>query len=243
MLSRLYMWILFVGDRIGKILAFLTLPATLVAGYVYFDEVRDYFSTPELDTKIKRVTLRCNYVWRDSAAYRAYQMGMVDELTSLCNRSPIAVSFEFQVSNNDAIAREIRSLKVGATLPVYGVMELNEVQSVEHLIQHGVETNLRRDWRVETIPAGTSEIFEILAFSDTTTDDSDHWVRLASAMDDNSDEVLDAAVNISLAVKTNGFFNRDNRLATCDFNIDQSEIDQWMEKTKDRRIQITNTCQ
>ncbi|WP_299211899.1 hypothetical protein [uncultured Tateyamaria sp.] len=227
---------------IGKVLAFLTLPATLIAGYVYFDEVRDYLSTPEFRTEIKRATLRCNYVWRDAKAYNAYQGGDINELTELCRRSPIAVSFEVRVTNDDSVARELRELSLSATVPPYGELTLDEIQSVEHLIQHGVETNLRRDWQVQTIPSGSSVIFEILGFSSTVEGSEDHWVHLAEMLDQKDPAIVDALAVISFQARVSGFFEGTHVLGSCDIKIDQDEIDQWHKKDWSRRIQITNSC-
>lgn len=242
-LARLaYVWVLGVGDVIGKLLAFLTLPATLIAGYVYFDEIRDYFSKPDLTTEIRRATLRCNYVWRNAEAYQNYQRGVVGELTKLCRASPIAISFEFSVTNNDSIAREIKSLEIGATVPPYGALTLDEVQSVEHLIQHGVETNLRRDWRVETLDPGATAIFEILAFGSATGDGESDWLHLAEKLDDGDPDLLDSIAEIELQARVSGYHAAAPTILTCSIALDMEEFKQWQEKEPHRRIQVTNQC-
>lgn len=210
---------------------------------MYFDELRDYVSTPNFETEIKRATLRCNYVWRDSKAYNAFQGGDTNELTELCRRSPIAVSFEVQVTNKDSISRELWELSLGASIPPYGDLKLDEIQSIEHLIQHGVEANLRRDWQVQTIPGGSTVIFEILGFSSSTDGTADHWVHLAQIMDQPEPSILDETAVVSFEAKVSGFFESTQVLGSCNIKIDQDEIDQWQKKDMSRRIQITNTCE
>lgn len=242
-MGRFCTWILGIGDVIGKLLAFLTLPATLIGGYVYFDEISDYFSTPDLTTEIRRATLRCNYVWRDAGAYQKYQQGDVGQLIDLCISSPIAISFEFSVTNNDAIAREIKSLEISADVPPYGELLLDEIQSVEHLIQHGVETNLRRDWRVEKLDPGETAIYEILAFGTTSDEGQDGWMRLASRMDANDSDLLNAAAKFELKARISGYSNAIQTVLKCSLVLDQDEFQQWHEKLPHLRIQITNLCE
>lgn len=240
---RLYGWTLSVGDVIGKLLAFLTLPATLIAGYVYFDEIRDYFSSADLTTEIQRATLRCNYVWRDAKAYQNYQRGDVGELGRLCRASPIAISFEFSVTNNDSIAREIKGLKITANVPPYGPLTLDEVQSVEHLIQHGVETNLRRDWRVEVLDPGATAIFEVLAFGSTAAVEQQEWERLAQLLDDEDPGLLDAVAEIELQARVSGYHLEATTILGCSIALDAEEFQQWLEKAPHNRVQVTNGCQ
>ncbi|MEO1702358.1 MAG: hypothetical protein AAFR71_09930 [Pseudomonadota bacterium] len=240
--KEVFLSVLGVGDVIGKLLAFLTLPATLIAGYVYFDEVRDYFSAPDLTTEIRRATLRCNYVWRDAEAYQNFQRGDDNELTQLCRSSPVAVSFEFSVTNNDSIARELKSLVITASVPPYGDLQLDEVQSVEHLIQHGVETNLRRDWRVETLNSGETAIFEILAFGTGSSAEQNVWDKLASLMDEPEPSILNQAAKIELRAQFSGFQTAPQTVLTCLITLDDQEVDQWQAKAPHRRIQITNIC-
>lgn len=243
LVRQTYAWVLRVGDVVGKLLAFLTLPATLIAGYVYFDEIRDYFSKPDLTTEIRRATLRCNYVWRDAKAYQNFQMGIVGELTELCRTSPIAISFEFSVTNNDSIAREIKSLEIDATVPPYGALALDEVQSVEHLIQHGVETNLRRDWRVEKLNPGATAIFEILAFGSASDDGESDWLHLAEKLDGEDPDLLNEIAEIELRARMSGYYTTVPTILTCSLILDGDEFRQWQDKAPHRRIQVTNQCQ
>ena len=241
-LLRFFRRILETCDVIGKSMAFLTLPTTLFAGYVYFDELRDYFSKPNLSTEVERATLRCNYVFRDSEAYWQYTLGQNNELTKLCRSSQIAVSFEFNITNNDSISRELKGLTVRAQIPPYGNLVLNEVQSVEHLILHGVETNERRGWRVEKLDPGTTTTFEIHAFGSTGTNSENIWDRLALAMDSDESIILDSNVIIDLDARLDSFSEPTQTVMTCAFKLDQEEIDQWQNKEPHRQIQITNTC-
>lgn len=234
---------LIAGDVIGKLLAFLTLPATLIAGYVYFDEIRDHFSKPDLTTEILRATLRCNYVWRDAEAYQNYQSGDNSELTDLCRASPIAISFEFSVTNNDSIKREIKSLEIVATVPPYGPLALDEVQSIEHLIQHGVETNLRRDWRVATLQPGETAIFEVLAFGSAMDERTNDWVHLAEKLDNEDPDLLDARAKIELQASLSGYYTAAPTILTCSIVLDAKEFKEWLEKALHRRIQVTNRCE
>lgn len=242
LVRRTYTCVLSVGDVIGKLLAFLTLPATLITGYFYFDEIRDYFSKPNLTTEIRRATLRCNYVWRDAEAYQNYQRGIVGELTELCRASPIAISFEFSVTNNDSITREIKNLEIGAKVPTYGPLTLDEVQSVEHLIQHGVETNLRRDWRVETLAPGATVIFEILAFGSATDVGEMDWQHLAEKLDEQDPNLLNEIAEIELQARVSGFYSKAPTILSCSIALDAEEFKQWQEKAPHRRIQVTNQC-
>ena len=241
-LLRFFRCILDVGDVIGKLLAFLTLPVTLAATYLYFDEGRDYFSKPNLSAEIERATLRCNYVFRDVGAYLQYLSGHKNELTKNCRSSQIAVSFKFNIKNNDSINRELKELTVRAQISPYGNLVLNEVQSVEHLIQNGIETNERRGWRVETLAPGTTTTFEIHAFGSTGTSDENAWNRLALAMDNDESIILDSNVTIDLDARLSGFSESTQTVTSCAFKLDQDELDQWRNQEPNSRIQITNIC-
>ena len=147
------------------------------------------------------------------------------------------------MTNNDSIAREIKSLEVGAKVPPYGTLTLDEVQSVEHLIQHGVETNLRRDWRVETLDPGATAIFEILAFGSATDEGESDWLHLAEKLDDEDSELLDAIAEIELQARLSGYHAAAPTILTCSIALDAEELKQWQEKKPHRRIQVTNQCQ
>ncbi len=239
--TKIFHFVQQTGDYVGKIISFLTLPATILAGFTYFDEITDYFSPPSLSAEIKHVTVRCNYVWRDSKDYSAYQYGDTSKFRKLCEDSKIAVSFEFSIMNNDSIDRELKTFLVSASIPGYSDLALDEIQNVEHLIQGGMESNLRRDWRVEKISAGSTLIFEILAFSSLATD-KQNWANIATRMDERDPTLLNKSISVKLQAQSNGFSKELHILETCSFPINEKEFAQWHKRPKAARIRITGDC-
>jgi len=238
LLRSFYAWLLLVGDIIGKLLAVLTLPATAVAAYVYFDEITDFFSAPQFDTEITRVTLRCNYVWRNTNDFYAYQRGDTNKLIELCDASDIAVSFEFAITNRDSIARELRSLSVSAIIPGYEYFRLDEIRSVEHLIQHGAETSIQRDWRVETIKAESRAIFEVVAIA-TIRPEGRSWALISDRMNKRDESLLGEIAAFRFQAEVSGRFDEEQFLSECTWSFDEDEFDDWQ---KSSHTQITNTC-
>jgi hypothetical protein len=239
---RVWNGILSAGDIIGKLLAVLTLPASLFAGYIYLDEIVDYFSKPHLSASIERATIRCNYVWRDSEAYYKYQSGDASQLRSLCDASDLAISFEVSFENLDSIDREIRALSVDAQVLGLVNLEFREVRAVDHLIQHGVETTIQRDWRVETLGPGGSAVFEIIAIP-TSSESEVAWHNISEPMNSGGDALLGKSVEIALSVQTSGSVRQSFILSECKWSIDSDEVSDWSENDMNTRIQITNVCE
>ena len=132
MFNRLWGAVLSAGDILGKLLTLITLPAVFFAGIAYAAEIRDLLTSADVTATIEKGTLRCNYVWRDPAALRRYTDGDKDEFTKLCSDSPLAISFEVSIRNNDSITREVESLRIRADGKLFGGLTFDRVQQINH---------------------------------------------------------------------------------------------------------------
>lgn len=234
--KQVYSLVIGLGDHLGKLITVLTLPAAIIGSATYWDEISDSFSQSNLVGEIKRGTLRCNYVW-SMEDYKRYQKES-DVLNEVCNKADLSASFEVLIKNNDSIKRDIQSLSVKVDIPVVGEFTWDEILEVEHVLNNGFESNVRKNWRTLSVPPNGSVIVEILAIP-SNEENRRPFLELFNLLTEKT-QILNKTATIQLYAKTNDKVSELLHISSCNMLFDEEEMRQW--ETNKNKIQITDQC-
>ena len=146
------------ADLSGKLATLVGIPSAVLAVVVFWQEILDTVTTPEISAQLQTVELRCAV----ALGTREEQKQARASFGSFCGPAPLAVSFEITLTNEDSIARTIENLYVdlhASFLP--GPLTYPAFHIVEHGIQNYVESTRLVSWREQHIPKGQSRRFEV----------------------------------------------------------------------------------
>ena len=153
---------LHLGDISGKLMTLVALPSAVFAVIVFYDEIGDTLTAPDVSAEIQSVGLRCGValdVIPEGVDPRAYA---VEE----CLKAPISAWVKLDLENEDAIDRTLAAVALRIAFPKdLGLSDTpltwTEARVVNHVLQNDTQVSQRWPWRALVLAAGQRSPIEI----------------------------------------------------------------------------------
>lgn len=159
--SQIWHWALRVGDVSGKLMTLVALPSAIFAVIVFYDEIGDTLTAPDVVADIHSVGLRCGLaidvipVGADPATYALE-----------CFKASISAWVKLDLENEDAIDRTLAAVAFRIHFPkTLGISDeallWTEARVVNHVLQNDTQVSQRWPWRALLLAAGQRVPIEI----------------------------------------------------------------------------------
>lgn len=141
----------------------IALPSAIFAVVVFFNEIGDTLSAPDVTAKVESVGLRCGpYI----------DAGSVPEVrpnafkNQRCSEADLSAWVKLDLENADAINRTLASVAFRITFPRNlgikdGPVTWTETRVVSHIIERDVQTTQRWPWAAMLMAPGTKIPIEL----------------------------------------------------------------------------------
>lgn len=155
--------LLHAGDVSGKIMTLIALPSAVFAVIVFFNEIGDTLTRPDVNADIHSVGLRCapaiDVIPEEVTDLDAYAIDR-------CFSAPLSAWVKLDIENEDAIDRTLASVAFRITFPdELGLSESpviwTESRAVNHIIQNDRQSTQRWPWRATVLAAAQAIPIEI----------------------------------------------------------------------------------
>lgn len=161
-LQKIWQWLLHVGDISGKVMTLIALPSAIFAIAVFYDEIGDTLTAPDVKADVHSVGLRCGVAIdtipadQDPATYAFDQ----------CLKAPISAWVKLDLENEDAIDRTLAAVALRIQFPKeLGIADKpllwTEARVVNHVLQNDTQVSQRWPWRAMLLAAQQRSPIEI----------------------------------------------------------------------------------
>ena len=222
------MWarILAVGDISGKLMTLIALPSAIFAVFVFFNEIGDTLSAPNVSVDIHNIGLRCGpYI--DGEA----QPGETKKAFAIrqCNEASLSAWVKMNVENEDAIDRTLASIALRVTfsdkvnLSRHPVI-WDETRIVYHIIADDEQMTQRWPWRSMVLAAGQNMPLE-LDFRPFETENQIPFLKFKRLIEATPSALGDTKIPIEVL----GLFSGGEGwqvLGRCKMDIPKASLDQ-----------------
>lgn len=223
------------GNTFGAILSLISFPSALVALYFYHAELLDLVSEPDLTVVPNNVSIRCFPFDRN----QRNADGTRKTPTQLCQDGPTAVSFKYDVTNNDQIARRIEALRVTIDLPGIGVMELSQAYDQTHMLMNRRDYLVSLPWRFQDFEKGSAQTREAAILPADPADDV-AFSKFHAAVLAYKARYGDQPIDMDLTVIADGGAALDQ--VQCSLTFTAARVKEFLDKNEDARVALTGRC-
>ncbi|WP_035900305.1 hypothetical protein, partial [Labrenzia sp. DG1229] len=146
--QKLWARFLHLGDISGKLMTLVALPSALFAVIVFYDEIGDTLTSPDVRADVQSVGLRCGVALDVIPSDVDPTTFAIEE----CFKAPISAWVKLDLENEDAVDRTLAAvalrihfpddLKIADTPLIW-----TEARVVNHVLQNDTQVSQRWPWR------------------------------------------------------------------------------------------------
>lgn len=155
--------ILHLGDVSGKVMTLIALPSAIFAVAVFFNEIGDTLTEPDVAAQVESVGLRCGpYI--DAASVPEVRPNAFKN--GACANADLSAWVKLDLENMDAINRTLASIAFRISFPTEHELSdtpviWTETRVVSHIIEGDVQTTQRWPWAAMLMVPGTRVPIEL----------------------------------------------------------------------------------
>ena len=155
-LKQFWTRLLHAGDVSGKVMTLIALPSAIFAVAIFFNEIGDTLTSPDVKADIHSVGLRCGTAI-DQIPENVSDVGAF--AVAKCMEAPLSAWVKLDIENEDAIDRTLASVAFEVGFPEsFGIspdpLLWTETREVNHVIQNDQQTSQRWPWRATLLAPG-----------------------------------------------------------------------------------------
>lgn len=224
-MQALWQWILRLGDVSGKVMTLIALPSAVFAVVVFFNEIGDTLTEPDVSASVESVGLRCGpYVDRASIPSERPNAFMNQK----CAEADLSAWVKLSLTNQDAINRTLASVAIRITFPPELALAdrpvtWTETRVVSHIIERDVQTTQRWPWTPRLMTPGQQVPLE-LDFRRFREEDRVRFITFRKLIEADPSALADTRIPVEVL----GSFSGSDGwrvLGTCEVDIPKSSVD------------------
>ena len=207
-IERYWAKILSLGDISGKLMTLIALPSAVFTVIIFFNEIGDSLSRPDVIAEIHNIGLRCGpYIDGKPALGETRNAFEIRK----CYEASLSAWVKLDLDNQDTIDRRLASIALRITFPdelslTSHPVIWNETRIVYHIIEDDKQTSQRWPWQSMALAAGQRMPLE-LDFRPFESEYQIPFLAFKQLIESNPSPLADAKIDIELL----GWFSGDEQ--------------------------------
>ncbi|WP_299775839.1 hypothetical protein [uncultured Tateyamaria sp.] len=224
-LQGLWQRILHAGDISGKVMTLIALPSAIFAVIIFFNEIGDTLTRPDVSAQVASVGLRCGpYIDRGAVPTDRPNAFKIQK----CMEADLSAWVKLDLENEDAINRTLASIALRLHFPdELGLSDKpvawTETRLVNHIIESDVQTTQRWPWTAMLMAPGSRVPLE-LDFRPFRSEDQVAFVRFVDLIKADPSPLSDLRIPVEILGSFSGA-DGWQVIGTCEIDITKSSID------------------
>lgn len=232
--------ILQLGDISGRVMTLIALPSAIFAVVVFFNEIGDTLSAPDVSANVQSIGLRCGpYIDRGSIPTNQPNAFKNRE----CTNSNLSAWVKLDLENEDTINRTLASVAIKITFPTeLGLSDKpvtwTETRLVNHIIEGDEQTTQMWPWSA-MLMAPKQRVPLELDFRAFQTEDQIPFIKFRELIQADPSPLYDSRIPVEIL----GAFSGSNGwtvLGRCEIDIPQASVERKRDATVIRAL--TRRC-
>lgn len=239
--TGMFWGLLRLGDVFGKITALVAFPSAAVTVFVFWQEIGDFISAPDIGAGLSTVELRCGVELDTQEEIDRAE----EDFDSFCAEAPVAVTLEVALHNRDRIARTIQDLSARVHFPdgyfERDVLSLMLVRRVEHRVANHVTQATLVPWRPARLLEGEARTIE-LEFWPLKREERLAFRNVQDALTRDALPLRGKMARIELLAEFPGERGR-LRLAECRMQFEQDSMLRFAAQPANEQVAYVRRCE
>jgi hypothetical protein len=232
--------VLHAGDVSGKIMTLIALPSAIFAVIVFFNEIGDILTAPDVRVEVESVGLRCGPAIDVRAIPDARPNAF---MIAQCKEANLSAWVKLDLENEDTINRTLAGIALRVTFPdafglADGPVTWTDTRLVNHILENDVQTSQRWPWQAMLLAPGQRIPLEF-DFRAFRADDQIAFTSFLNLIEAGSSPLEDSRIPVEILGRFSGTEGWQV-LGRCEIDIPKSSVERKREQTVIRGI--TRRC-
>ncbi len=217
--------ILHLGDVSGKVMTLIALPSAVFAVVVFFNEIGDTLTSPDVSARVESVGLRCGPYIDEDAIPETRPNAFKNQQ---CAQADLSAWVKLELENEDAINRTLARVAFRITFPEeFGLSDRpvtwTETRVVNHIIESDVQTSQRWPWTAMLLAPGTRVPLE-LDFRRFLNDEQVPFIAFRELIEADPSPLAGTRIPVEILGSFSGG-DGWHVLGTCEIDIPKDSVD------------------
>lgn len=221
----LWQRVLQAGDICGKVMTLIALPSAVFAVIIFFNEIGDTLTSPDVSVEVASVGLRCGpYIDRGAVPTERPNPFKIQR----CMEADLSAWVKLDLENKDAINRTLASIALRITFPeelglASKPVTWTETRSVNHIIESDIQTTQRWPWIAMLMAPGSRVPLE-LDFRPFRSDDQIAFIKFHDLIKTDPSPLSDVRIPVEILGSFSGTEGWQV-IGACEIDVTRSSIE------------------